>query len=71
MDLVCSSCTHDASRPRADTALVISDFPDKTLIRFMHNHHLLQITGKPKWLVVKGGRSVKTHLSSSFLPWPA
>ena len=25
-------------------------------IRFMRNHHLLQITGKPKWLTIKGGR---------------
>ena len=24
----------------------------------MHNHHLLQITGKPKWLTVQGGRCV-------------
>ncbi len=25
-------------------------------IQFMHNHHLLQITGKPKWLTLRGGR---------------
>jgi predicted NAD/FAD-binding protein len=31
------------------------DFPAETLIRFFHNHHLLQLTGKPKWLTVKGG----------------
>jgi predicted NAD/FAD-binding protein len=31
-------------------------FPAKTLIRFMYNHHLLQITGKPSWLTIKGGR---------------
>ncbi|KAH7334557.1 hypothetical protein B0J17DRAFT_673853 [Rhizoctonia solani] len=31
------------------------DFPARTLIRFMHNHHLLQIVGKPKWLTVSGG----------------
>ena len=24
----------------------------------MHNHHLLQITGKPKWLTLRGGRLV-------------
>jgi predicted NAD/FAD-binding protein len=34
------------------------DFPAKTLIRFMYNHHLLQITGKPSWLTIKGGRWV-------------
>jgi predicted NAD/FAD-binding protein len=31
------------------------DFPAMTLVRFFHNHHLLQITGKPKWMTVKGG----------------
>ncbi|CCO31280.1 hypothetical protein BN14_05319 [Rhizoctonia solani AG-1 IB] len=31
------------------------DFPARTLIRFMHNHHLLQIVGKPKWLTILGG----------------
>ncbi|KAL1760274.1 hypothetical protein FB107DRAFT_245825 [Schizophyllum commune] len=32
-----------------------TDFPARTLIRFMRNHHLLQITGKPKWLTIQGG----------------
>ncbi|ORX35688.1 hypothetical protein BD324DRAFT_631180 [Kockovaella imperatae] len=40
------------STPADQAAL---DFPASTLIQFMHNHHLLQITGKPKWLTVKGG----------------
>ncbi|WWC69966.1 uncharacterized protein I206_103910 [Kwoniella pini CBS 10737] len=40
------------STPANQAAL---DFPASTLIRFFHNHHLLQITGKPKWLTVKGG----------------
>ncbi|KAM5534988.1 hypothetical protein V8D89_011361 [Ganoderma adspersum] len=31
------------------------DFPAKTLIRFMHNHHLLQVEGRPKWLTLRGG----------------
>ncbi|KAH7923353.1 FAD/NAD(P)-binding domain-containing protein [Leucogyrophana mollusca] len=31
------------------------DFPARTLIRFLNNHHLLQITGKPSWLTIKGG----------------
>lgn len=34
------------------------DFPASTLVRFFHNHHLLQLTGKPKWLTVKGGSYV-------------
>ena len=31
------------------------DFPALTLLRFMHNHHLLQLTGKPAWLTIPGG----------------
>jgi len=34
------------------------DFPARTLIRFMHNHHLLQLTGKPSWLTIPGGSHV-------------
>ncbi|WRT66575.1 uncharacterized protein IL334_003534 [Kwoniella shivajii] len=40
------------STPADQAAL---DFPASTLIRFFHNHHLLQLTGKPKWLTVQGG----------------
>lgn len=36
-----------------DTAAL--DFPALTLIRFMHNHHLLQILDRPTWLTVKEG----------------
>ncbi|KAK4046792.1 hypothetical protein OIO90_006434 [Microbotryomycetes sp. JL221] len=31
------------------------DFPALTLIRFMHNHHLLQILDRPTWLTIKDG----------------
>jgi predicted NAD/FAD-binding protein len=31
------------------------NFPALTLIRFMHNHHLLQITDRPSWLTIKNG----------------
>ncbi|KAF6747874.1 amine oxidase [Ephemerocybe angulata] len=31
------------------------DFPAKTFIQFMFNHHLLQILGKPSWLTIQGG----------------
>ena len=27
-------------------------------IQFMYNHHLLQLTGKPAWLTIQGGRFV-------------
>lgn len=30
-------------------------FPIGTMIRFCHNHGLLQIDGRPRWLTVKGG----------------
>ncbi|ORY07715.1 FAD/NAD(P)-binding domain-containing protein [Basidiobolus meristosporus CBS 931.73] len=31
------------------------EFPAYTLIKFMHNHCLLQITNRPQWLTVKNG----------------
>ena len=31
------------------------DFPAFTLLRFMHNHALLQLIDRPQWLTVKGG----------------
>ena len=31
------------------------DFPIGTLIRFCHNHGLLQVTGQPQWYTVAGG----------------
>ena len=35
----------------------IMDFPAKYLARFMHNHHMLQISGRPQWRTVIGGSS--------------
>ncbi|OCF43079.1 amine oxidase [Kwoniella heveanensis CBS 569] len=34
---------------------VALDFPSMALIRFFHNHQMLQLWGKPDWLTVKGG----------------
>ena len=34
------------------------NFPALTLIRFMHNHHLLQISNRPKWLTIRNGAKV-------------
>ncbi len=31
------------------------EFPIETMIRFCHNHGLLQMTHRPQWLTVKGG----------------
>lgn len=35
----------------------IADFPARQLVRFMANHHMLQIAGRPTWRVVRGGSS--------------
>ncbi|KAH9949861.1 FAD/NAD(P)-binding domain-containing protein [Amylocystis lapponica] len=44
------------------------DFPASTLIQFMHNHHLLQITGKPSWLTLHGGSRTYVEQILSKLP---
>ncbi|KAJ7364847.1 FAD/NAD(P)-binding domain-containing protein [Mycena albidolilacea] len=44
------------------------DFPAKTLIQFLSNHHLLQITGKPSWLTLEGGSRVYVNKILSKLP---
>ncbi|SEL07176.1 hypothetical protein SAMN05428989_1365 [Pseudoxanthomonas sp. GM95] len=33
----------------------ILDFPMQHLVRFMDNHHMLQLSGRPEWRVVSGG----------------
>ncbi|SFN13220.1 NAD(P)/FAD-dependent oxidoreductase [Dokdonella immobilis] len=33
----------------------ILDFPAVELVRFMANHHMLQVSGRPSWRVVSGG----------------
>lgn len=33
----------------------ILDFPAKYLVRFMDNHDMLQVEGRPQWRVVRGG----------------
>ncbi|KAF7308922.1 Amino-oxidase domain-containing protein [Mycena kentingensis (nom. inval.)] len=44
------------------------DFPARTLIQFLSNHHLLQITGKPSWLTIKGGSHQYVNRILSKLP---
>ena len=39
------------SSPASD----VLDFPAKYLVQFMANHHMLQLTGRPQWRVVRGG----------------
>ncbi|OSC97214.1 FAD/NAD(P)-binding domain-containing protein [Trametes coccinea BRFM310] len=45
------------------------DFPARTLIQFMFNHHLLQITGKPSWLTLRGGS--RTYVKKIIASIPA
>ncbi len=33
----------------------ILEFPARYLVRFMHNHQMLDLTGRPEWRVVRGG----------------
>ncbi|WP_303748474.1 NAD(P)/FAD-dependent oxidoreductase [Stenotrophomonas pigmentata] len=33
----------------------VREFPARYLVQFMANHHMLQISGRPQWRVVKGG----------------
>ncbi|MHB8447363.1 MAG: NAD(P)/FAD-dependent oxidoreductase [Rudaea sp.] len=33
----------------------ILEFPAQYLVRFMANHHMLQVAGRPQWRVLKGG----------------
>ena len=33
----------------------IAEFPAKFLIRFMRNHNMLQVAGRPQWRIVSGG----------------
>lgn len=49
-----------------DTAL--SSFPALTLLRFMHNHHLLQILDRPQWLTIKNGSKSYVDRILSKLP---
>ncbi|KDN51352.1 FAD/NAD(P)-binding domain-containing protein [Tilletiaria anomala UBC 951] len=43
-------------------------FPAVTLLRFMHNHHLLQILNRPQWLTIRGGSSEYIQRILSKLP---
>lgn len=44
-------------------------FPARTLMQFMHNHHLLQLTGKPVWLTLaKGSKSYVDAILSKMPP---
>ncbi|KPN17336.1 dehydrogenase [Xanthomonas sp. Mitacek01] len=46
-----------ASALWSSPATRILDFPARYLVQFMANHHMLQLTGRPEWRVVRGGSS--------------
>jgi predicted NAD/FAD-binding protein len=54
------------STPASEAAL---NFPARTLIQFMNNHHLLQITGRPTWLTVKNG--ARTYIDRIVKAFPS
>jgi uncharacterized protein len=45
----------------------VLDFPAKYLVRFMDNHHMLQVDGRPEWRVVTGGSS--TYIDALARDW--
>ncbi|WRT63357.1 uncharacterized protein IL334_000262 [Kwoniella shivajii] len=48
---------------------VALDFPAFALIRFFHNHQMLQLWGKPSWLTIKGGsKTYVDHIISQIHP---
>ena len=44
-----------ASALWSSPATTILEFPARYLVRFMANHHMLQVAGRPPWRVVRGG----------------
>ncbi len=45
----------------------VLDFPAKYLVRFMDNHHMLQVDQRPEWRVVTGGSS--TYIGAIEKDW--
>lgn len=46
----------------------IDRFPAQTLVRFMHNHGLLAVTGHPAWRVVTGGSQTYVRRLAARMP---
>ena len=56
-----------ASALWSSPAAGILDFPAKYLVQFMANHHMLQLTGRPPWRVVRGGS--RTYVEAMAARW--
>ncbi|TZF90363.1 NAD(P)/FAD-dependent oxidoreductase [Cognatilysobacter lacus] len=54
-----------ASALWSSPAARIESFPAKYLVRFMANHQMLQLSGRPQWRVVRGGSSTYIHALQS------
>jgi predicted NAD/FAD-binding protein len=48
-------------------AATIARFPVQYLVRFMANHHMLQLAGRPPWRVVRGGS--RTYVDAMAARW--
>jgi predicted NAD/FAD-binding protein len=46
-----------ASALWSSPSATILQFPARSLVRFMDNHHMLRVDGRPPWRVVRGGSS--------------
>ena len=57
-----------ASALWSSPAARILAFPAKYLVRFMANHHMLQLAGRPEWRVVAGGS--RTYVDALRARWP-
>jgi uncharacterized protein len=58
-----------ASALWSSPSATILDFPAKYLVRFMDNHHMLQVDRRPQWRVVTGGSS--TYIAALEKHWNA
>jgi predicted NAD/FAD-binding protein len=56
-----------ASALWSSPAAGILGFPAKYMVRFMANHHMLQLTGRPEWRVVRGGS--RTYVDAMAARW--
>ena len=56
-----------ASALWSSPAAGILDFPAKYLVRFMANHYMLQLAGRPPWRVVRGGS--RTYVEAMAARW--
>ncbi len=57
-----------ASALWSSPAQAILGFPMKYLVAFMANHHMLQLSGRPEWQVVRGGSS--RYVGALSAGWP-